>query len=255
MVLRLCPWVAKLRNLIVNADICKKLIKINMNIILLHGAIGTKDQMKPMDHAFKDSHRVFSYDFPGHGEHPEFEQDFSIEVFENWILNEIKNIEGDIAILGYSLGGYVALRLALILPDKIKAVMTYGTIFDWHPEQSEKQIKMINPLKIEEKVPVFADQLRQSHGDKWKNVLNKTHGLLKQLGNKPLLNAENLMSIQAKCLISVGDRDALVSIEESDQTRKMIPNAALAVYPSSAHPFEKAPHDKIKRDFLELLIT
>jgi pimeloyl-ACP methyl ester carboxylesterase len=251
MVLHLFPWAAKLRNLIVNADIWQKLF--NMNIILLHGAIGTKRQMKPMDVAFSATHQVYSYDFPGHGEHPAFEQDFSIEVFENWILKEINSMNGDIAILGYSLGGYVALRLALQLPDRIKAVMTFGTIFDWHPEQAQKQISMINPDKIKEKVPVFANHLQESHGEKWPNVLSQTHGLLHQLGNKPLLNSENLKEIKANCLITVGDRDAIVSIEESISTYRTIPNARMAVYPGTGHPFEKAPHDKIKKDFLELL--
>ncbi len=224
-----------------------------MNILLLHGAIGTKLQMSGLNEKFSSEHTVYSFDFPGHGEHPEMEQDFSIEVFENWISKEINNIEGDIAILGYSLGGYVALRLALAFKDRVKAVMTFGTIFDWHPEQAQKQIAMINPVKIKEKVPVFAEHLHKSHGEKWPKVLTQTHGLLKQLGDKPLLDSDNLKEIKANCLITVGDRDALVSIEESVITYKSIPNAQLAVYPLTGHPFEKAPHDKIKKDFLELL--
>lgn len=226
-----------------------------MNIILLHGAIGTKKQMSGINTAISNEYKLYSYDFPGHGEQPEMEQDFSIEVFENWILKEINTMEGDIAILGYSLGGYVALRLALALPDRIKAVMTFGSIFDWHPEQAKKQIAMINPDKIKEKVPTFASQLHNNHGEKWPKVLTQTHALLKQLGDKPLLDSDNLKDIQAKCLITVGDRDALVSIEESIKTYKSIPNAKLAVYPETGHPFEKAPHDKIKKDFLELLIA
>lgn len=224
-----------------------------MNIILLHGAIGSKQQMSPLHSSLNSNHRVYSYDFPGHGEHSPFEQDFSIEVFENWISKEINSMEGDVAILGYSLGGYVALRLAIAYPEKIKAVMTFGTIFDWHPEQAVKQISMINPEKIKEKVPVFAAHLENTHGEKWPKVLSQTHVLLQRLGEKPLLDSANLSEIKANCLITVGDRDALVSIEESIHTYKSIPNASLAVYANTGHPFEKAPHDKIKRDFLELL--
>lgn len=224
-----------------------------MNIVLLHGAIGTKKQMSGIHSAIGNEYKLYSYDFPGHGEQPEMEQDFSIEVFENWILKEISKIEGDIAILGYSLGGYVALRLALALPERIKVVMTFGTIFDWHTEQAKKQIAMINPDKIKEKVPVYASHLHESHGVKWPKVLTNTHALLQKLGEKPLLTVETLKEIKAKCLISVGDRDTLVSIEESVTTYKLIPNASLAIYPNTGHPFEKAPHHKIKKDFLELL--
>lgn len=224
-----------------------------MNIILLHGAIGSKSQMSALNNLLSAEHHVFSYDFPGHGNHPELEHDFSIEVFENWISDEIKKIDGEIAILGYSLGGYVGLRLALQFPDQIKAVMTFGTIFDWHPAQAEKQISMINPDKIKEKVPAYATMLDKTHGEKWMTVLKKTHKLLEKLGNKPLLNEENLKEIKAKCIITVGDRDALVTIQESNYVYKNIPNAGFAVYANTGHPIEKAPHDKIKKDFLELL--
>lgn len=224
-----------------------------MNIVLLHGAIGTKKQMAGFSADIKNEYKVYSYDFPGHGEHPNMENEFSIELFEQWISKEIANMEGDVAILGYSLGGYVGLRLALMHADKVKAVMTFGTIFDWHPEQAKKQISMINPSKIQEKVPSFAEQLNNVHGDKWQKVLTNTHGLLARLGDSPLLNEENLPSIKAKCLISVGDRDALVSIEESIKAYKLIPGALLAVYPETGHPIEKAPIDKIKKDFLNLL--
>jgi len=224
-----------------------------MKIILLHGAIGSKAQMKSINELLSSEHQVFSYDFPGHGELSNYEQDFSIEVFEEWISNEINAMEGNVAIIGYSLGGYVGLRLALSHPERVKAVMTFGTIFDWHPEQSTKQIAMINPEKIKAKVPSFAGQLYESHGEKWENVLHKTHKLLENLGKRPLLDEENLASIKAKCLITVGDHDALVSIAESVDTYKLIPDASLVVYANTGHPIEKAPFDKMKKDFLELL--
>ncbi len=224
-----------------------------MNIVLLHGAIGTKQQMQGLSAQLKNEHHVYSYDFPGHGEHPHMENGFSIELFEEWISKEIDKMDGDVAILGYSLGGYVGLRLALKYADKIKVVMTFGTIFNWHPEQAKKQISMINPDKIQEKVPSFAEHLHNTHGEKWPKVLSNTHSLLQKLGDLPLLNEENLPNIKAKCLITVGDRDALVSIEESIQTYKLIPGAMLAVYPATGHPIEKAPIEQIKKDFLNLL--
>ena len=123
------------------------------------------------------------------------------------------------------------------------------------PEDRQQPINVQSDSaeKIKEKVPVYASHLHESHGEKWPKVLTNTHALLQKLGENPLLTAETLKDIKAKCLISVGDRDALVSIEESVATYKLIPNASLAIYPNTGHPFEKAPHHKIKKDFLELL--
>ncbi len=207
-------------------------------LILLHGAIGSKEEFTSLTTKLNNQYDVLALNFPGHGQEPFSNELFSIELFCQHVLPYIESEKEPITLLGYSLGGYVALLLAAKYPDKIESVITFATIFDWSEMQSEKQIRQINPEKIEEKVPAFAKHLEKVHGSEWKKVLTNTHHLLAELGKNPLLNEEVFARINQKVIITVGDRDALVSIEESIKTYKVIKNASLAVFPNTGHPIQ-----------------
>ncbi len=224
------------------------------NIILLHGAIGSIDQMSKIQALLAGNHQVMAYNFPEHGKDDASMPEFNIPLFTAFIEEKIKLIEGPVHILGYSLGGYVGLILAHSNPTKVKSVMTFGTIFQWDEAQALKQCSMIDPDKIEQKVPDFANHLKNIHGLHWKNVLLKTQGLLKNLGAEPVLTEQLLSEISQNILISVGDKDALVSIEESWATQKKIKQAALSVFPDCGHDILKAPSKYIVEQF-EVLIS
>ena len=46
---------------------------------------------------------------------------------------------------GHSMGGYVALKLALKRPELVDRIITLGTKFNWTPEVAAKEVKMLNP--------------------------------------------------------------------------------------------------------------
>ena len=54
------------------------------------------------------------------------------------------------------MGGYVALQLANKHPKYVQKIITLGTKFAWDKETAAKEVKMLNPEKIEEKIPAFA---------------------------------------------------------------------------------------------------
>lgn len=224
------------------------------NIILLHGAIGSKKEMEAIENELtKQNHSVFNLNFPGHGSEAESDQLFSIEYFAESVRKTIDALD-EVYIIGYSLGGYVALCLCEWYPEKIKGVATFGTIFNWSPEQSDKQIAQIQPEKLKEKVPAFADYLQNIHSDKWEKVLTNTHNLLKALGQNPLLNEERLTSIHQKVLITQGDKDALVDLEASIMVYRKLKNANFCVYPKTGHPILKLNTIRFVEDFNTMIL-
>ena len=82
------------------------------NILILHGAIGSKDQFELLKHQLVKKYNVHSINFSGHGGEV-FKSKFNIAQFAEDVLNYLnsKNIES-IDVFGYSMGGYVALYLA-----------------------------------------------------------------------------------------------------------------------------------------------
>jgi pimeloyl-ACP methyl ester carboxylesterase len=60
-----------------------------------------------------------------------------------------------------------------------------------------------------------------------------------QLGAQPVVDASLLAKIQQPTRLMVGDRDTVVSIDETLSAVQGMPRAQLAVLPGSPHPFEQ----------------
>lgn len=210
------------------------------SLLLLHGAIGSAEQMQPLADELKKHFDVHTFNFSGHGG-LSTDIDFSIEQFaadlENYI---IENNLHTVNVLGYSMGGYVALFLAAKRPELFFSIMTHGTKFNWTPEIAEKEAKMLNAEKIEEKIPAFANALKQRHHPAdWKIVLEKTATMMKKMGDTPPLSDDLLSKINIPVRISIGDRDEMVTLEETTHVYKTLLNSSMQVLPNTKHPVEK----------------
>jgi esterase/lipase len=209
------------------------------NIILLHGAIGAKDQLEPLAIELKQQgYNVFTLSFSGHGQTP-FQTHFGIEQFalelEQFItVNHLQQP----TVFGYSMGGYVALYLAKQQPTLLGNIITLGTKFEWSPEISAKETKMLDSKTIIEKVPKFAEALQKRHGQDWELLLQKTAEMMLSLGNKNALSLNDFTSIENKVLIGLADKDNMVTLEETTAVYKQLKNGAMYMLPNIKHPIE-----------------
>ncbi|KAG8059100.1 hypothetical protein GUJ93_ZPchr0002g23407 [Zizania palustris] len=106
-------------------------------VLFLHGFLGTSEDWVPMMKALSPSARVIAVDLPGHGEseilHPDVANpnQFSITVqsIADLLLKLICNItDGEVVVVGYSMGARIALHMALNQKHKISgAVIISGT--------------------------------------------------------------------------------------------------------------------------------
>ncbi len=223
-------------------------------ILLLHGALGSKEQLIPLQEEFSLDREVFIMDFEGHGK-SKSETDFSIELFTQNILDFLKERKiSKVAIFGYSMGGYVALNLASKFPNIIENIITLGTKFDWTPSFAEKEIKMLDPEQIEVKVPAFAARLEQLHGNQnWKYVVEKTAIMMLDLGNNPPLKKVNFQQIVNRTLICLGNLDKMSTVEESESVANWLPNGKFKLIENFKHPIEVVSMDELAliiNDFL-----
>ncbi|MGZ4055265.1 MAG: alpha/beta fold hydrolase [Bacteroidia bacterium] len=210
------------------------------HLLLLHGAVGAKDQLSTLKVNLATNFIVHTMNFSGHGG-TTMPEKFSIETFANDVLDYIK--ENDIQkinIFGYSMGGYAAMFLAKHHPEKVNKIFTLATKFLWSPEIAEKEIKMLDAKKIEEKIPAFAKALSNRHlPNDWKTVLQKTSDMMIDLGKNNPLNLSDYAAIEQPVLVGVGDKDAMVTLEETIDVYRKLKNANLIVLPDTQHPIEK----------------
>ena len=216
-------------------------------LLLLHGALGSKEQFIDLEERLKDSFETFSINFSGHGGEPIPEKPFSIKLFAEDILSFVDKMKIDkINIFGYSMGGYGGLYFAKNNPGRINKIFTLATKFIWNEEIASKEIKMLNAEKIKEKIPAFAEELRKRHlPQDWKTVLSKTAEMMTGLGKKNELNEEDYSEIEHSVLVSVGDRDKMVTIEETIGVYRKFKNGQLLVLPGTPHPFENVSIDRL----------
>ena len=211
------------------------------HLLLLHGALGSKDQFQSLVPLLENTFQVHTFNLYGHGGQPLPDTSFSIELFSEQIARYIQdmNIE-KVNVFGYSMGGYIAMYLAKQLPDKFNKIVTLATKFYWDEKTATKEVKLLDGKIIGEKFPAFAAQLQQRHAPvDWLTILDKTTELLINLGKNNTLQLEDYTSITTPSLVLLGDRDKMVTLDETLAVYKQLPNAQLGILPGTPHVFEQ----------------
>ena len=220
---------------------------LSEDLVLLHGALGASSQLEPLAEMLASRFRVHLLDFEGHGSASPRDRPIRVEYMTGNAL-EFLDTNGirSAGFFGYSMGGYVALQLALAHPHRVDRVATLGTKFRWNAETAEREAARLDPVTIRAKVPRFAETLAVRHGRAggWESVLARTAEFLRDLGDNAPLTDLTLGQIRQPVRILVGDRDNTVSTDESAAVANTLHNGSLTVLPETPHPIEQvAVHD------------
>jgi pimeloyl-ACP methyl ester carboxylesterase len=87
-----------------------------MNVLLLHALPLDERMWEPQNRALGDHHVVAPhlYDLPGSS-------------MDEWAAAALERVEGDFAVVGASMGGYLALAIARRAPERIRALLLEGS--------------------------------------------------------------------------------------------------------------------------------
>lgn len=211
-------------------------------ILLLHGALGSASQLKGLQTLLSGQGRpVLTMNFSGHSGERFSPHGFGIEIFVEDTLrfmDEHQVVKAD--LFGYSMGGYVALQLAKEQGHRVGKVVTLGTKFDWSPESAAKEVRKMNPDKIEEKVPAFARLLQQRHApEDWKELMVRTAQMMTHLGENPLLKEPDFRGLTHEVQVLLGDADDMADRAFSEQVANWLPQGTFTLLKDTPHPIEK----------------
>ena len=211
-------------------------------ILLLHGALGAAGQLQALKAALSPHYQVQTFSFAGHGGNLLPEEGLSIALFASELLAYMDAHElHQVPVFGYSMGGYVALYLIKNHPGRISRLITLATKFHWDPETAERECGMLHADKIEAKLPAFAQSLQQRHAPvNWKELLGATAAMMRGMGADNPLKPEDYPGLDLPVLLLLGDRDKMVSLEETLAVYRALPQAALGMLPATPHPLEQA---------------
>lgn len=221
---------------------------MSKSVLLLHGAMGSKTQLESLKKVVEEKQKkVYSLNFSGHSGEPFSKAGFGIEVFSQDVIRFLDGAKVEtIDIIGYSMGGYVALWLAHQYPSRVNTIITLGTKFDWSPESAQREIKKMDPEKIQLKIPAFARILEHRHTpNDWKELMQKTSEMMFLLGQHPLLTEKILSTINHYVKILLGDQDDMADRYYSETVTTWLPHGEFHLLNNTPHPIEKVNLEKL----------
>jgi pimeloyl-ACP methyl ester carboxylesterase len=97
-------------------------------VLLLHAALHDRTDFASVHHALATGRRVIALDWPGHGESPSVGEPLGAVEFGDLAVEFVDRLDlRNVVVVGNSVGGYAACRLALERPDRIAGVVLVNT--------------------------------------------------------------------------------------------------------------------------------
>ncbi|MCB8983718.1 MAG: alpha/beta hydrolase [Ardenticatenaceae bacterium] len=212
-------------------------------LLLLPGLMGSINrQWVNFVPALTDNFRLVLMDLRGHGRSsnnaPLLETGRMVQDIVG-LLDELQATAVHVA--GYNLGGYLGLQMLLTAPRRVHTLLMHASKFYWTADAAAKLRAQLDPDDLAAKVPTYADQLVQDHGGRqWRILVRQAADLISSLVDNGLKESM-IKRIQTPVLVSVGDRDELIPLNEAQRLSRMLPNGRLLVLPGVRHPYQTIP--------------
>ncbi|MFC1941872.1 alpha/beta fold hydrolase [Chloroflexota bacterium] len=220
-------------------------------LVLLPGLLGTIDSnWRRFIPPLAKYYRIIAIDLRGHGRTNNPAPSGKLGTGELHIeqladdLNSLLDTLGfeKVSVLDYSLGGAVGLQAGLKRPGRIMALVMHSTKFFWNEASISAMSAALNPDTIMEKTPRYAQLLQREHaaiyGDKyWRELLDTAVRFINTMPEQgPTI--EQATRADFPILVSVGDRDQMVPIDEAIRLVSSLPKGELMVIPATDHPVQ-----------------
>jgi pimeloyl-[acyl-carrier protein] methyl ester esterase len=230
-------------------------------VVLLHGFAMHGGLFAPLLPSLARSHRVLVADLPGHGRSPPVEP-FDLSSLVRAIDASIGG-DAPMTVIGWSLGGQVALQWALMQPARVKRIVLVATTpsfvqrADWpHAMAVETLARFGDELRVAYRVTLqrflalqvqgsgegraTLAQLRRHLFDRGEPSSATLAAALELAGRVDLRLA--LPAVATPALVVAGDRDALVPLQATRELAAALPAASHVTIEGAAHaPFLSHP--------------
>jgi pimeloyl-ACP methyl ester carboxylesterase len=219
-------------------------------LILLHGGVGEIQMFGEVLPSLAQNRRVVAVDLQAHGRTSDINRPLSFELMADDIAALIKHLgieEAD--VMGYSLGGGVALRTAIQHAEVVKKLVLVSTPFKrdgWYPEilvgMGQMGPQVAEPMKQTPMYQRYASIAPKP--EDWPVLLTKLSELLRQDYDW----SNEVAAIKAPTLIVVGDADSVRTAHavaffellgggkvDAGWDGSGMSNARLAILPATTH--------------------
>ena len=239
-------------------------------LVLLHGFAMHGGLFEPLLPSLAQRHRVHAVDIPGHGRSPAITP-FDLPPLAEAIDEAVDGVDAPMAVLGWSLGGQIALQWALSHPGRfdrlilVAATPSFVQREDWEHAMSATMLARFgDELRVSWRFTLQRFLALQVHGSDVGRAtlaqlrqrlfargapssvsLARALELLRDIDLRPLLSR-----ITIPTLVIGGDRDALVPPGATQALARALPDAAHVTIEGAAH----APFLSHRQAFLDAVL-
>lgn len=219
-------------------------------LVLLHGGLAAIEIFEPILPALAAGRRVVAVDLQGHGRTADIDRPLDVRFMADDIAALIEHLGiGPADVMGYSLGGAVALQTAIRHPAVVRRLVTVSTVFrqdGYYPDMLQQQASMsAAAAEAMKQTPMYGLYAAVApRPEDWPRLLDKIGAALRQ----DFDFSREIPTIRARTLIVAGDADmfppshavemfALLGGGRRDGgwDRSGVPNARLAILPGRTH--------------------
>jgi len=232
----------------------KKECDSNANLVCIHGAGGDSRQFIPLMNEI-NAMTVYAVDLPAHGRSKINE--CSLDVYVQAMVQFIQSLQGNVFVLGHSMGGGIIFEL-------VKCTPVTGAVF-----LATAGTLPVNPVVFELVEKDFDSLCRLavdlSYGSADETMRNTAIEYMKQAGSSILKNdfticnnynyEEDAKSFMPPASFIANRKDKMVPLDLTYATFKKMPNAMLQVFPYKGHMLHIEQAQQVARcidQFVEL---
>ncbi|SFK40841.1 alpha/beta fold hydrolase [Amycolatopsis sacchari] len=208
-------------------------------VVLLHGGLLTfESSFGPLLPRLTKSRQVIGVELQGHGHTPDTDRPPSLPAFADdvaGLLDHLGLARAD--LFGFSLGGLVALQLAVSRPERVDRLVLASAHYrpdGYHDEIRDPALQANStrmPTADDFRDMVTAYQQVAPDPSRFDAVAVKTSALV---GAFTGWSPEQLRGLRAPTLLVFGDHD-FVRLEHATEMAGLIPEAHLAILPHTTH--------------------
>ena len=208
-------------------------------LVLLHGGVMTIElDFAALLPELVTRHTVIAVELQGHGRTADTGRAITPAALASDVVGLLDHLGIDRAhVLGHSLGGGVALELAVSHPDRVRSIVPMSITV--RPDGTHEEITDPSKHGSSTRMPTpqdFADMAEaykrlSPHPEHFDDFVAMLSGVASQLEG---WTDEQLAGVTAPTLLMIGDND-FTTVEHGALMRRLIPSSQLAVLPGTTH--------------------
>lgn len=236
-------------------------------LVLVHGFLGGTGYWVPTTTGLNDYFDFISVDLPGFGGSAQLPAPDSIGGLAASIIELVDSLGvKQFSVLGFSMGGMVAMELALEHGSRLHKLVLYGTAASgdlpdrfesWDASIERMQSQGVEPTADKTASSWFVEGAKHPFYPACREACRgaSKEGAMKAMRGMQRWSArERLKSIKTPTLVIVGDKDRSTKPAESVAIWQQVPGAQLCIIPNAAHGLHMEKPELFNRVVLDFVL-